>query len=357
MAIFGNPFSSSKPSTATAPTTAANDLPPVTRDVEQPVSMPVPDIDKPVAGSAVGAAPSVPGEFDKEPVSQYDPIDEQPNSPKPADENTPHPLSSIPKPVDENTSLPPPSTAPVPTAAKKASGDSQAAPLTGNEPLSRDYTKPSVAGSVAGSSRDVPSVRSGAARRRIVAPGESSDSDAPDSDTRVAPRRNRSTKGRRASALPSQFDGSSDEERLTRSRSVGGRSRRASTIRTTASHRSGGTFANGAGTIGPNAALDDETREFFHQRSQSVGGLTRKQTKKLVKEEGWSPSCIHETRSSQRLSFIAKEGKRLSKIIQREAKDEKRALAVAMKELADLQKMQSTAIKVTSLVYVITCTI
>lgn len=41
-----------------------------------------------------------------------------------------------------------------------------------------------------------------------------------------------------------------------------------------------------------------------------------------------------------------KEGKRLSKIIRQEAKTEKQAVTVAIKELAELQKIQKMAVKV-----------
>lgn len=49
-----------------------------------------------------------------------------------------------------------------------------------------------------------------------------------------------------------------------------------------------------------------------------------------------------------RSSFAVKEGKRLAKVIKSEAKSEKQALEVAIKELADLQRMQKNAIKVGS---------
>ena len=49
---------------------------------------------------------------------------------------------------------------------------------------------------------------------------------------------------------------------------------------------------------------------------------------------------------SERSTLPGKEGKRLAKIIKEEAKSEKKALSVAITELAELQKLQKQAIKV-----------
>jgi hypothetical protein len=46
--------------------------------------------------------------------------------------------------------------------------------------------------------------------------------------------------------------------------------------------------------------------------------------------------------------FAAKGNKQLAKIIKTEAKVEKKALNLALKELAELQKIQKTAVKVVS---------
>ncbi|OCH93055.1 hypothetical protein OBBRIDRAFT_380379 [Obba rivulosa] len=87
----------------------------------------------------------------------------------------------------------------------------------------------------------------------------------------------------------------------------------------------GGSFASGAGTVGPSATprLDDS----FHARSASADAeLTNKQKAKLDKE-------------------TVKEGKRMAKVIKSEAKAEKKALEEAVKELAEIQKLQRLAIK------------
>ncbi|EIN09716.1 hypothetical protein PUNSTDRAFT_143179 [Punctularia strigosozonata HHB-11173 SS5] len=321
MAIFNNPFSSSNKESSAL------------QEPEQHVAMPTPETHQPIPGTyeqpgGVHQEPAAPSQIVPSLIPAHeDKVVATPTGP--IDAAVPEP----PKSKHDSTLLPPPEkSSPVPptTSAKKTSNS----PITGNEPLSRDYPQVSKASSVAeSSSRDMPSIR------RIVAPGDS-DSETEASDARAATLRRhksaKSAKSRRSSAPPSRlaaasaFSDSSDEERLARSRSLGQRSRRASTVRTSrtnASSLNGGTFANGAGMIGPNAELDEDTRSVFRERSASVSrSLSQKQHKKLVKEE-------------------AKEGKRLSKIIQREAKDEKKALAIAMKELAELQKMQGSAIK------------
>ena len=46
--------------------------------------------------------------------------------------------------------------------------------------------------------------------------------------------------------------------------------------------------------------------------------------------------------------IIVKDGRRLAKVIQKEAKVEKRALDAAVRELTELQKLQKYAVKVRS---------
>ena len=87
-----------------------------------------------------------------------------------------------------------------------------------------------------------------------------------------------------------------------------------------------GSFASGAGTVGPSATphLD----EAFHARSQSAdAGLSERQRVKLSKAQ-------------------LKEGKKVAKIIKAEGKAEQKAIDEAVKELADLQKLQRAAVKV-----------
>lgn len=49
------------------------------------------------------------------------------------------------------------------------------------------------------------------------------------------------------------------------------------------------------------------------------------------------------------MAIVVKEGKRLAKVLKHEGKVERKALEVAMKELAELQAMQKQAIKVSYL--------
>ncbi|KAL0562970.1 hypothetical protein V5O48_019108 [Marasmius crinis-equi] len=87
----------------------------------------------------------------------------------------------------------------------------------------------------------------------------------------------------------------------------------------------GSTFINGAGTTGPgaNAIADDS----LHQRRATAdSSLTPKQKSKIEKLE-------------------AKDGKNLSRIIKQEGKVEKKALSVAITELAELQRLQQAAVK------------
>ncbi|EJF64941.1 hypothetical protein DICSQDRAFT_100439 [Dichomitus squalens LYAD-421 SS1] len=92
-----------------------------------------------------------------------------------------------------------------------------------------------------------------------------------------------------------------------------------------------GSFASGAGTVGPSATPHfDET---FHSRSQSAdAGLSERQRVKLSKSQ-------------------LKEGKKVAKIIKAEGKAEQKAIDEALRELADLQKMQKAAVKEESKAY------
>ncbi|OSX57808.1 hypothetical protein POSPLADRAFT_1061484 [Postia placenta MAD-698-R-SB12] len=90
---------------------------------------------------------------------------------------------------------------------------------------------------------------------------------------------------------------------------------------------SGGSFAAGAGTIGPGSTLRPEDTASFHARSKSVDAeLTPKQRSRIQKVN-------------------TKDGKRVAKVIKAEAKAEKAAIEQAIRELADVQRMQRQAIK------------
>ncbi|KAI0775196.1 hypothetical protein BD413DRAFT_533921 [Trametes elegans] len=88
---------------------------------------------------------------------------------------------------------------------------------------------------------------------------------------------------------------------------------------------SGGSFAGGAGTVGP--AASPAVEESFDARSRSAeASLSEKQKLKLNKAQ-------------------VKEGKKVAKIIKAEGKAEQKALEEAVKELADIQKLQKAAVK------------
>ncbi|TCD64913.1 hypothetical protein EIP91_003449 [Steccherinum ochraceum] len=87
---------------------------------------------------------------------------------------------------------------------------------------------------------------------------------------------------------------------------------------------SGGTFAVGAGTIGPNSVA--EVDESFEERSAAAERtLGKKSRNKLSRAE-------------------LKEGKRLAAVIKAESKSEQKVLDIAIGELAEVQRMQKQAI-------------
>ncbi|KAJ6507991.1 hypothetical protein C8R47DRAFT_966361 [Mycena vitilis] len=87
----------------------------------------------------------------------------------------------------------------------------------------------------------------------------------------------------------------------------------------------GSTFINGAGTTGPSASV--ERNESLHQRAASADATFSEQQKARITKNG------------------SKSNKQLAKIIKTEAKVEKKALNLALKELGELQKIQKTAVK------------
>ncbi|TFK99463.1 hypothetical protein BDV98DRAFT_470652, partial [Pterulicium gracile] len=87
----------------------------------------------------------------------------------------------------------------------------------------------------------------------------------------------------------------------------------------------GSTFSYGAGTTGPSTS--PQPHESLIARSNSAAAqLTPKQRSKISKAD-------------------SKQTKRLSKIIKTESRVEKEALAVAIKELEELQGLQRAAVK------------
>ena len=108
----------------------------------------------------------------------------------------------------------------------------------------------------------------------------------------------------------------------------------------------GGTFANGAGMVGPAAVPHEDETNLFRSRSVSAeSALSKKQKLKIGKEECQYASFDAHTYSADGPTTV-KEGKRLATIIKQEAKVEKKALEASVKELAELQKLQKYAVKV-----------
>jgi hypothetical protein len=105
----------------------------------------------------------------------------------------------------------------------------------------------------------------------------------------------------------------------------------------------GSTFIAGAATTGPNSTAEADGN--LHRRAASAdASLTPKQRSKIEKSEGTSFSSRNDVIWIN--ITTAKDSKRLSKIIKEEAKAEKKALSVALTELAEIQKLQKQAIKV-----------
>ncbi|CCM03078.1 uncharacterized protein FIBRA_05198 [Fibroporia radiculosa] len=90
---------------------------------------------------------------------------------------------------------------------------------------------------------------------------------------------------------------------------------------------SSGTFAAGAGTVGPAATTHPDDTSGFNQRSRTAeADLTAKQRARVEKASGM-------------------DAKRVAKVIRSEGQAELLALEEAIRELADIQKMQKGAIR------------
>ncbi|KAF7312443.1 DNA binding protein Ncp1 [Mycena indigotica] len=87
----------------------------------------------------------------------------------------------------------------------------------------------------------------------------------------------------------------------------------------------GSTFINGAGTTGPNATAEPD--DSLHLRAASADvALTDEQKANIAKRE-------------------SKSNKQIAKIIKSEAKVEKKALDIAVRELSELHNLQKAAVK------------
>lgn len=103
-----------------------------------------------------------------------------------------------------------------------------------------------------------------------------------------------------------------------------------------------GAFVNGAGTL-PLGIGREGNEEIAARAFAADDALTPRQRSKIMKSEGmFSVRLI----LSLSLPSLAKDAKRLATIIRQESKVEKQSLSVAIDELAELQKIQRTAVKV-----------
>lgn len=107
----------------------------------------------------------------------------------------------------------------------------------------------------------------------------------------------------------------------------------------------GGNFTTGAGTVGP-AAMADLGGETFQARSAEADAvLTRGQKSRIDKNSCECGRC--DLVDLEMLNECAvKDGKRVAKVVKEEGKAEKKALEAAIRELADIQRLQKDAIKV-----------
>ncbi|KAI0034581.1 hypothetical protein K488DRAFT_83876 [Vararia minispora EC-137] len=109
----------------------------------------------------------------------------------------------------------------------------------------------------------------------------------------------------------------------------------------------GSTFAGGAATSAP--YVEPALAEELHVRTASAEeGLTGKDRAKIAKEERKSSSVLApplERRCAEAVPRTVKHNRRLSRVIRKEAQAESQALEVAVRELADLQRLQKAAVK------------
>lgn len=105
-------------------------------------------------------------------------------------------------------------------------------------------------------------------------------------------------------------------------------------------------FSSGAGTTGPLATAEDD--DVLQARGlEAHNNLTAAQKSKISREECDYYFCAYLSAVKlTNLRRVAVTGKRLAKIIKQEAKTEKVALAVTIKELENMQLVQKNAVKV-----------
>ena len=110
-------------------------------------------------------------------------------------------------------------------------------------------------------------------------------------------------------------------------------------------------FLGGAGATGPKAIAEEDTA-MIARNQEAHANLTSRQKSRIAKTEGGLsctelkfPFCLNVLQFSQ----TAKHDKQISRIIKREGKAEKNALAIAINELDRLQSVQRRSISVCQL--------
>jgi hypothetical protein len=101
----------------------------------------------------------------------------------------------------------------------------------------------------------------------------------------------------------------------------------------------------GVALVNRNATVDETEEDLKNRALSANNNLTPKQRSRIAKSEGQSYLEIKQFLCANAL-ILAKDGRRISKIIKEEGKTEKQAVDIAIKELEELQKFQNNAIKV-----------
>ena len=101
----------------------------------------------------------------------------------------------------------------------------------------------------------------------------------------------------------------------------------------------------GVALVNGNATMDETEEDLKNRALSANNNLTPKQRSRIAKSEGQSYLEIKQFFCANAL-ILAKDGRRISKIIKEEGKTEKQAVDIAIKELEELQKFQNNAVKV-----------
>ncbi|KAF5382175.1 hypothetical protein D9615_004406 [Tricholomella constricta] len=106
----------------------------------------------------------------------------------------------------------------------------------------------------------------------------------------------------------------------------------------------GPTFITGAATSGPYATAQAD-EELTSRAATADASLTPKERSRIAKSEGMLGIQLVVHSADPVVVSVARDGKRLSKIIKDEGRAEKEALNVAINELAGFQRIQAASVK------------